>query len=159
MSIFVKMVAASIVGMLIFNAGDDLEAALFPVGRVTSVKVISRNDFTTCWVLVFERLREAEPVSLAWTVVDASRPKQIAFISPYDPVQKRMAITNEGTLPGKVDKRTRCYDLPPPMQGADKTLIFRASVRYEVFHHLWLVPLTLGPFVVPPMPKDDPATK
>ena len=159
MSIFVKMVAASIVGMLIFNAGDDLEAALFPVGRVRSVKVISRNDFTTCWVLVFERLREALPQSLAWIVVDASRPRQITFISPYDPTQNRMVLTNEDTLSGTVDTRKRCFDLPPPMQGADKTLIFRASVRYEVWHHLWLVPLTLGPFVVPPMPKDDPALK
>jgi hypothetical protein len=132
------------------NAGGDIEGVLYPVIKLQSVRVYQRNDRTLCWAISFFKRREARSEFFSWSIMADHDSARMAFVSPYHPNEpERMSVVVEDRAKDENLPRDRCYDLPPPLMGISRDLTFTARLDYQVWHHLWLVPQTIGPIEIP----------
>jgi hypothetical protein len=153
--LFFGVIVVAFFAALMVNAGGDIEGNLFPVLTYGS-HVYMRNDKTVCWKIVLNKFRDSDARSLAWTVEADGNPIQKAFLTPYDPEEGRMARLSE-RVKGGDGTRNRCFDLPPPLQGADRHLKLWTHVEYAVWHGLWLVPQDIGPIEIKAVAVNEPA--
>jgi hypothetical protein len=147
--LFLGIVVTAFFAALLVNAGGDIEGRLFPILTYNSSHVYMRTDGKLCWEIVLNKLRDSDARSLAWTIVVNNDREKKAFLTPYDPVEDRMARLNERVKGGN-GARNRCFDLPPPLQGAQYPLKIWSHVEYAVWHGLWLVRQDIGPIDIPP---------
>lgn len=142
MNILLKsVVALGFVG-LAYGAAPDIESKLYPVLHTDSVTVTKRTDTTICWISHTTALRDAEPVIVAWKAWDAaSSPTALESFSvtPYDPETLKAKPSQRFYAKGSANLNSQCVDLPTPLAGRNRSIVFSSKGEYNVWHHLWKV--------------------
>lgn len=125
---------------------NDIEKYVAPVVREISIDPYMRTDQTICWTRTLEKKRDAKYEFFSWFVQDARDPNTRMSLAPYDPASHLPNAVSKV----KVGRQSfpQCFDLPTPLQGKGRPLIFEAHAAYNVRHSLWRVPHHVEPFIV-----------
>ena len=141
-AIFSAIAAAYLIGSL----AEDVEGYIAPPIREIAFDVYQRDDEKICWLRSLKKLRDVPYEFFAWTVQDARDPMTRMSVSPYDPathLPRAVSVLRKSDRPIQIKQ---CFDLPLPLRGYDRPLVFEAYARYETWHHLWSVGHHVEPF-------------
>jgi hypothetical protein len=145
----VGMLVSSLFSASLFSAGDNVESWIAPAAQGDNFTVTSRADGRVCFEFDYTKLRLLKTHFFNWSIVTDNNPRNFAFVSPYSPETKTMAVIRLDQPIGISEHRARCFDVPEPLRGADRPMTLVSHLSFETWHNLWFVPATIGPFNIP----------